>query len=459
MATNRAAGSPDSLDLERVLAVLGPAAAVSYAPPNIYPMSAPRFTPDSGAERPHPDSADVGIYVHVPFCSYHCTFCFYATRIGADLGQMRRYVDGLLGELEWVPEGSRLSQLYVGGGTPTALPPELLARVLAEISRKMASTNRQVHTVEASPETLTREHVEMVKAHGIERVSMGVQSLSDEVLGAVKRRHTVEMVEASCRLLLDAGLMVNVDLIYGLPGQTPDSFRHDFTAITALGVQSVTAYNLRVNERTPVARSLVDDERLDLARLVRWRSAVARVASELGFTAARWHTFQRLRGDDPAAKIVRRFDDVTGRGNQFSIGMSARSRLENVIYRNHASFDTYLERIESGGSPVEEKLVLSEHERRLRFLALTLGDGEALARAAYEAEFGTSVDDDFWVPLARLSEAGLIDDGGAEIRLSETGRLVYDLVTRAFYPENVRRWIEDRQSLAATAAHLRPRAR
>jgi oxygen-independent coproporphyrinogen-3 oxidase len=420
-------------------------------------MSAPRFTGARGAERPFPDGADLGIYVHVPFCSYHCTFCFYATRIGVDLGQKRRYVEGLLRELEWVPEGSPLTQLYVGGGTPTALPPELLGRVLAAVSGRMTSCDRHVHTVETSPETLTREHVEVVKARGVRRVSMGVQSLSDGVLDTVMRRHTREMVETSCRLLLDAGLMVNVDLIYGLPGQTQAGFRHDFEAIAGLGVQSVTAYNLRVNERTPVARSITDDERLDLASLVRWRSIVAGVARELGFTAVRWHTFQRRSARDPAAEIVSRFDDVTGRGNQFSVGMSARSRLQNVVYRNHASFETYLERIETGASPVEETLVLSEHELRLRHLALTLGDGEALLRAGYEREFGTSVDDDFGVPLARLAEAGLIEDDGDEIRLSDIGQLVYDLVTRAFYPDNVRRWIEERQSLTATSPHLRPR--
>ncbi|HEX9273901.1 MAG TPA: radical SAM protein, partial [Candidatus Binatia bacterium] len=224
-AMTRTASYPETLDLTRVLTVLGPAAAVSYAPPNIYPMSAPRFTAGSGVERPHPVGRDLGIYVHIPFCSYHCTFCFYATKIGADLTQKRRYIDSLITELDWVREGSVLTQLYVGGGTPTALPPGLLARILEAVFEKMASGSRHVHTVEASPETLTPEHVAVLQSHGIGRVSMGVQSLNDGVLDTVRRRHTREMVEASCRLLVEAGLMVNIDLIYGLPGQTHDGFR------------------------------------------------------------------------------------------------------------------------------------------------------------------------------------------------------------------------------------------
>jgi oxygen-independent coproporphyrinogen-3 oxidase len=453
----RTANSPETLDLARVLAVLGPAAAVSYAPPNIYPMSAPRFTAGSGAERPHPVGRDLGIYVHIPFCSYHCTFCFYATKIGADLAQKRRYVNALITELDWVREGSLLTQLYVGGGTPTALPPGLLARMLEAVFQKMASGRRHAHTVEASPETLTPEHVAVLQSHGIGRVSMGVQSLNDGVLDTVQRRHTREMVEASCRLLVEAGLMVNIDLIYGLPGQTHDGFRRDFEAIAGLGAQSITTYNLRVNERTPVARSLADDERLDLANLVRWRSTVTTAARALGFVPKRWHTFHRHSVDGPAAEVVRNFEDVTGHGNQFSVGMSARSRLDNVVFRNHASFETYLERVENGRSPVEETIALSGHERKLRFLALTLGDGKALPRAAYQEEFGCLLESDFSEPLTRLSEAGLIQEQLGSISLTETGQLLYDLVTRAFYPETVRRWMEERQSLAAVSANLRPR--
>jgi oxygen-independent coproporphyrinogen-3 oxidase len=175
-----------------------------------------------------------------------------------------------------------------------------------------------------------------------------------------------------------------------------------------------------------------------------------------GFSAKRWHTFQRA-GNGPAAEVVRRFDDVTGHGQQFSVGMSARSRLDHVVFRNHAGFDTYLERVEGGRSPVEETFALSESERKLRFLTLTLGDGRALSRAAYQAEFGCSLESDFPEPLVRLSDAGLVEDVDGAVALTEDGQLLYDLVMRAFYPETVRRWMEERQALVGTARHLRPR--
>ena len=253
--------------------------------------------------------------------------------------------------------------------------------------------------------------------------------------------------------------MVNVDLIYGLPGQTHESFRSDIETVVGIGVHSITAYNLRVNERTPIGRSLADDERLDLATLVGWRSCVADATRELGFEPQRWHTFRRRQVSGPLAATVANFDDVTGQGDQLGVGMSARSRLSHVVFRNHPTLETYQERIESGRSPVEERFALSEGERRLRYLALTLGDGKGLSRADYRAAFGSSVESEFAEPLARLTEAELIEDHGRMICLTETGQLVYDLVTRAFYPETAQRWMQERQALAATAGNMQPRAR
>jgi len=158
------------------------------------------------------------------------------------------------------------------------------------------------------------------------------------------------------------------------------------------------------------------------------------------------------------AATVAEFDDVTGQGDQLGVGMSARSRLSHVVFRNHPTLETYQERIESGQSPVEERFALSEGERKLRYLAMTLGDGKGLSRADYRATFGSSVEGDFAEPLARLADAELVEDEGPLISLTSTGQLVYDLVTRAFYPETAQRWMQERQALAATSGNLRPRA-
>ena len=367
---------PAGTDLAAIAQVLGEAPRISYAPPNIFPMSAPAFNEGSKAVRPSIEGNHLGVYAHVPYCSYHCSYCFYATKIGADPAQMRRYVNALLRELECIPPGTQLTQLYVGGGTPTALSPELLEELLATIWQRVSAEGQSVHTVESSPETITPAHTQVLRRQGIERVSMGIQSLDDEVLDRITRNHTREQALASCRLIVEAGLLLNIDLIYGLPGQTIESFYRDMELIATQGVHSFTAYNLRVNERTPVRRSSSEAERLDLNRLAQWRAAIKRQAAALGFEQTRWHTFRRREVAAPLDTVAARFRDITGQGEQIGVGMSARSRLQGTVYRNHAKHEEYLHRIEHEESPVEEVFPLADTERRLRYIALTLGDGD-----------------------------------------------------------------------------------
>jgi oxygen-independent coproporphyrinogen-3 oxidase len=441
-------------DLDRIVDALGPAAQVAYAPFNIYPMSAPRFSVRPDAVREHPASDELGIYVHVPFCNHRCTFCFYATRLTPSVDEMRRYVRALVSELSWVKPGSRLTQFYCGGGTPTALPADLLDVVLSSVFERV-ERNRggEVNTVECSPESITPEHVDVLLKHGIERVSMGVQTLQGRVQAAVHREHAAERVFESCRLLVSAGFMVNVDLIYGLPEQTEAGFVDDFTALAEQGVHAFTAYHLRVNERTPVGRALAAEERLDVQRLVRWRSLIRTNAQRLGFLPTRWHTFKR-RDPATAADGVRRFRDVTGQGEQFSAGISARSRLNHTVFRNHSAYDEYLQCIERGQSPVAETVELSADDRRVRYLALTLGDGYPLSREDYAQTLGRDLDVDHGDLLGTLADLGLVYDAGPQITLTSQGQLIYDLVLRAFYPQPVRHWLEKRQELAQTAANL-----
>ena len=434
---------PSADTLETVSQALRSVPRAAYSVPHVYPAAAPAYTRSPMAERPRPRSDHLRLYVHVPYCRYHCTFCHYAVRVGADAGAMARYVRGLKEELRWVEPGTPLSQLFVGGGTPTALDAELLDDLLESIFERMPLHGRHVHTVEASPETISPAHVEVLKRRGVGRVSMGIQSLDDEVLGIVHRRQTSSQALSACELLVGSGLILNVDLIYGLPHQTEEDFLRDLRAIAERGVPALTLYSLRLNERTPVARVLRDEDRFDLARLMRWRAFLKRSAEDLGYTQTRWHTWKRLDTRARDHERLAHFDDA-GSGYQLGIGMSARSQLGHTVYRNHDNLEVYLDRVERGRSPVEQVVRLSEEDRMTQFVARSIGDGKTLSRERYERAFGRPFDQDFGEILTRLTAAGLIEDGGATLALSELGKLVYDIVTLAFYPKHARDWLAAR---------------
>ncbi|MGH7898277.1 MAG: coproporphyrinogen-III oxidase family protein, partial [Candidatus Binatia bacterium] len=197
---------------------------------------------------------------------------------------------------------------------------------------------------------------------------------------------------------------------------------------------------LRLNENTRVASQLTAEERLDLKRLIRWRSFVKQAADGLGFEQGRTYAFKRPRNE------VSRVGTAppprqNGLSYQLGVGMSARSQLGTVVYRNHERSSAYVERMERGLSPVESVFELDVDDRKTQYLAGSLCNALPLERSDYERTFGATVDGDFGELLDRLRRAELIDDDGTRIVLTETGKLVYDRVLLCFYPQRAKHWL------------------
>lgn len=431
-------------DYARIADALGSAPTAAYTSPHIYPNAAPMFEPCPGEERQQIDVEKLRLYVHIPFCNYACSYCCFAKKVGADLDQMQRYVRALKKELEWVKQGTPVSQFFIGGGTPTALPPELLDEVLEAIADRMPFTETDIHTVEASPDSITEEHLRVLKNRGVKRISMGIQSLQENILDTVRRNSSTSALDA-CERILSEGFILNIDLIYGLPGQDESIFRKDFETVARSGVHAVTAYSLRLNESTPIAKKLAESERFDLGRLMRWRELVRDVASDLGYTQTRWHTFKRM---DTIAALHEKLptSGVDLRGHQFGIGLTARSSLGHNVYRNHRGLATYINRVESGASPVEDVIRYKPENLKTLFVTLTIGDGKPLLLDEYQSLFGRLIHEDFAETINRLQHGGLISIDDGKLTLTETGKLVYDLVTLSFYPQDAKQWLNERLS-------------
>lgn len=434
-----------SVDLDRIAAAVGDVPRVAYEAVHVYPLSAPRFTPSPGTVRKLPDATPLRLYVHIPFCSYACSFCFYAKRIGAARDEMWRYVDALERELDQICPGTGLQQLYLGGGTPTVLPPDLLDHLLKRLTVRLQVAPGSAHTIESSPESLHPEHIEAARKHGVGRISLGVQTLDESILARINRYHSAGQARAACALLVASGLSVNVDLIYGFPGQTEDSLRHDIAAFAGLGVHSFAVYNLRLNQHTPLARVAQELRAIELPSLMRWRRCIERTMAGLGYEPFRWHMYRRrdlpVSGHHRAPGL-----NGFGSGAELGIGASAYSHLGETIYRNSADPRQYRSCIEGQSSPVVEVFPFSDEDRRCLFVAQTIGDRQPLRLRDYEQGFGRRFEEDFAPALSRLSAAGLIRVADGEISVTEVGGLVYDLVTLAFYPDAARQWLRQQQS-------------
>ena len=195
---------------------------------------------------------DIALYVGIPFCPTRCAYCsFISADVGRALRLVEPYVDALTKEIRAAGaalkrQGLTLSSIYFGGGTPTTLSAQQLERLLAAVEEYLCPAPGVEYTVEAGrPDTISREKLEVLAAHGVNRLSVNPQSMEEEVLRAIGRAHTAEDIRCSYDLVRQVGkFAVNMDLIAGLPADTPDGFRRSLDAVAALGPENITVHTL-----------------------------------------------------------------------------------------------------------------------------------------------------------------------------------------------------------------------
>ena len=188
-----------------------------------------------------------GIYVHIPFCASRCSYCdFYSTLRLNEVGEA--YVDALITEAQLRHgelDDESVKTLYLGGGTPSQLPVSLLSRLMNGFGRVFDLSGLEECTVEANPDDVTPDWCAALRSLGVNRVSMGVQSFEDEILRNIGRRHTASQVVSAVSDLRKAGISnISIDLIYGLPGQTLESWGDSVNRAVSLEPCHISAYGL-----------------------------------------------------------------------------------------------------------------------------------------------------------------------------------------------------------------------
>lgn len=193
----------------------------------------------------------LGLYLHLPFCAVHCTYCPFA--ISTDLSQQDDYTDALIREIgeAGVPP-ALVDTVYFGGGTPSRTATGNLTRIFAAVRERFPIAPHAEITLEANPEDVTEESVAAWRALGVNRISIGVQSFHDGELAAIGRIHDRARAVEAVRTVVASGARSNLDLILGLPRQTAQSFRETLDTAMALGAGHLSLYMLDLEERTPL---------------------------------------------------------------------------------------------------------------------------------------------------------------------------------------------------------------
>lgn len=316
------------------------------------------------------------LYVHVPFCAQKCSYCaFYSEASSGEL--VNRYVSALIKELELVAHDLKPSTVFFGGGTPSILNLRQWEQILRAMER-LNLLGAAEWTVECNPATVSLDKARLLRGFGVNRISMGVQSLDEALLDRLGRIHNREMVFKSFDVLRRAGFEnVNIDLMFAIPGQTRDVWRRTVAEAVALGSEHLSSYEVIYEEDTPLFAQLQAgefdvDEELACAM---YEELVAQ-ATEAGYCQYEIANFARngtvsARPTDLPGFACRHNVNYWRGGSFYGLGPSATSYVRGVRARNWANTQLYCEQLEKGKRAIESREEL-----------------QPLARAGETAAFG-----------------------------------------------------------------------
>lgn len=387
------------------------------------------------------DRSALFLYLHVPFCEQRCGFCNLFTRVGAnDSTEVDRYLDALTRQAEVVDQAlaqRTFARMAIGGGTPTFLSAPQLARLLAIAAKLSADPLRVSTSIETSPQTADDARVAVLRTAGIQRVSMGVQSFAAAETTAVQRRQDAEAADAAARRLVHAGFpVVNLDLMYGLPGQDRDSLCRSIDRAVATGCQELYLYPLYVRPVTGLDRrgTQVDEARLGLYRQAR------DYLQALGWMQASLRCFRAPHHPGDTGPAYRcQADGMVG------IGCGARSYTERLHWSDPFAvsqrgiagiLNAYCARSDANFAQIHHGYHLDEDDCRRRFILLGLLE-QGLEDHAYRRRFATAPEDDL-PALKQLCEHGLATHADGRWRLTETGLERADSIGAWLFSDRVR---------------------
>lgn len=367
---------------------------------------------------------NLGIYIHIPFCIRKCAYCDFLS-FASEENTRKGYIQSLIAEIrQWEDvERWHITSIFIGGGTPSVLKKEETAGILEAVYNKFQVDDDAEITTEANPGTLTKDKLYAYREQGINRLSLGLQSVHDQELKLLGRIHTYEDFLKGFHMAREAGFSnINVDLMSALPGQTVDSWRESLTQILRLKAEHVSAYSLIIEEGTLFYEKYAEDARLrDLGE-------DCRILPTEEDERSMYYETRRLTGEygleqyeisnyaEPGYEC-RHNQAYWLRQDYLGFGLGASSLIDNVRFRNSADLKQYSQ----GIYEKEEREVLSVQEQmeETMFLGLRMKDGVSME--AFEKVFHTPFSAVYGKTVLDLKNEGLVQTEEERLFLTEKG--------------------------------------
>jgi oxygen-independent coproporphyrinogen-3 oxidase len=359
------------------------------------------------------------LYVHLPFCAHRCGYCDFVTVVGRR-EQHGGYVDALLAELDLEREllADRVETVFFGGGTPTFTEPRELGRLLAAVPAAGEVT------VEANPESVAPGLACLLRESGVTRVSLGAQSFQPRLLDVLERRAGPDDVRRSFYHLRDAGFdNISLDLLYGIPGQSPADLAADLAGAIALEPDHLSCYELEAKPGTRFTHAHGEELARQAQAMEGYFELVVETLVGAGY---RWYETANFCRDGRQA----RHNLAYWHGRDYlGLGVGAVSTVDGLRWRNTPRLTAYLGASRAGRRPPRDEELLDSWIRREERLMLGLRLDEGVPLAAVEGAYDGAA-------LGRLERLGLAERRGDGLALTARGRFLGGGVTAALLAES-----------------------
>lgn len=374
------------------------------------------------------------LYFHIPFCLRKCSYCDFSSFDNPEIS-IPGYVDLLLDELRFRSKNFapvNAPTIYFGGGTPSLLTPVQISRLIQAVRGYFSIDKTAEITLEANPGTVTPASLAGYLAAGVNRLSLGVQSLDDRQLALLGRIHSADEAKEALNAARAAGFSnIGIDLMHGLPGQTLDDWQSALSGAVAMKPQHISAYGLSVEEGTPFAaltesgELMLPDEELAAAMF----ELTAEFLGKAGYEHYEISNFA-LPGYRSRHNQV-----YWQRGNYLGFGAGAHSFLNlqgyGARWENPSALAEYATAVSSNMLPVNE-FSLSGKEAMSEFMFLGLRMLEGVDMEKFAAQFGMGVEEAFPNVISRLCEKGLLAEEGSVVKLTSRGLILANRVMGEF---------------------------
>ncbi len=388
------------------------------------------------AEPPRHDTT-LGLYLHIPFCRKRCKFCYFRVYTDKNSSEIDTYLNAIAKEIELYSTqkaiaGRMLKFVYFGGGTPSYISVKHLKALVERVKRAMPWDDAEEIAFECEPGTLTQKKIEVIKAIGVTRLSLGVENFNDDILAENGRAHLAKDVYRIAPWIQELKFaQVNIDLIAGMIGETWGSWRETIKKTIELEPDSITVYQMELPFNTIYSKDIFDGNRIPVAdwKLKReWHQYANEQFAKGGYRHSSAYTMVKKEND---AQFIYR-DAVWQGSDMLGTGVASFSHLSGIHFQNAPAWGDYLSHLGENKLPLHRALSPTKTEQLTREMILQLKLGK-IKTAYFKQKFNADILKLFADVYEKLQNDGMLTFSDDEIQVTERGLLQVDSLLPAFY--------------------------